>query len=137
MFARQSRQAEVSAEEVANLKALAHYSICYGSLLMLALLGLMALLIALGMPVYGRAGALEIFGLLSRLSSGGLFLLALYAVYCYLHGNGKVSPSTGLQLFLLSVVFWLAGLSHIDNGISVTELLLWFGQMCPSCGSTL
>ncbi|MES2103203.1 MAG: hypothetical protein V4634_04230 [Pseudomonadota bacterium] len=137
MFARQSRQAEISAEEAANLNALAHYSVCYGSLLMLGLLGFMALLIALGMPVYGRTGALEIFGVLSRLCSAGLFLVALYAAYCYLHGNGKVSPSTGLQLFLLSVVFWLAGLNHMDSGISVTELLLWFGQVCPSCGSIL
>lgn len=127
-------QSEISAAEAANLNALADYALCYGSLLMFALLGLMALMIALGMPVYGRFGALEIFAVLARLCSSMLFVFALYALYCCLRGCGRVRPGAGARLFILSVAFWCAGLE--GDGDVIMQLLLWLGRMCPSCGLT-
>lgn len=134
MFARQTRQAEVSAAEAINLHALAAYSLCYGCLLMLALLGLLALMIALGMPVDGSTGALQVFSVLARVCSIGLLLFALYAVYCSIYSRGRVSLSAGLRLSALSIGFWCAGLDGADIGISLAQLLHWLGGACTACG---
>ncbi|MFZ6645006.1 hypothetical protein ACO0LO_04775 [Undibacterium sp. TJN25] len=134
-----AQQAEVGSAEAMNLNALGDYSFCYGSLLMLALLGVLALMIVLGMPVYGRAGhlgAVDIFNVLSRLSAGMLLLLAAYAEYCRMHSSGKVRLSAGVQLFALAIVFWCAGFSNADAGTAVVHLLGWLGSTCSvACGT--
>ncbi|GGC61519.1 hypothetical protein GCM10011396_05590 [Undibacterium terreum] len=137
MIAEQIGQERVSAGEAHNLNSLADYSLCYGSLLMLGLLGVMALLITLGVPVYGSFGALNVFDALARLSSAIIFLFGLYALYCYLHAQGRVRLKAGARLLLLAALFWCASLSSDGAAISIPELLLWLGQVCPSCGSAL
>ncbi|WP_394781922.1 hypothetical protein [Undibacterium sp.] len=133
--------ADVGVAEAANLNALGDYSLCYGSLLMLALLGVLALMIALGVPVYGHAGhvgAVDVFSMLSRLSACLLLLAAVYAGYCRVHSSGKVRVSAELQLFVLAAMFWCAGLGNMEGGKLVARLLRWLGDGCSAaCGVSI
>jgi hypothetical protein len=100
----------VGIAEANNVNKLGTYAFAYGMVTLSVFSGMLATLVMCEAPLHGTFGCVTLLRCGCRIVALVTAGLAIYAFYCYRHGNGLVRLSSSLKIASLAIVFATLGI---------------------------